>query len=52
MNAMLISGGYPWTIVQVKNRKEYFSSLEKASVDNDIRPFLKFISKEMEYKDA
>ena len=47
MNAMLISGGYPWTIVQLKNRMEYLASLEKASVDQEILPFVKFIAKEM-----
>lgn len=52
MNAMMISGGYPWTIVQLKNRKEYLSSLEKASVDQEIAPFVKFIVKEMESSDA
>ncbi len=48
MNAMLISGGYPWTIVQLKNRKEYLRSLEQASVNHDIAPFVRFIAKEME----
>jgi len=47
MNAMMISGGYPWTVVQVKHRKEYLAALESASVDHDIKPFAKFIAKEM-----
>ncbi len=47
MNTMLVSGGYPWTIVQLKNRKEYFYSLEKASVDHQIKPFVKFIAEEL-----
>ena len=47
MNAMLASGGYPWTIVHVDNRQEYLSSLETASVDDDILPFAKFIAKQM-----
>ena len=32
MNAMLASGGYPWTVIPVEERKIYMSSLEKASV--------------------
>jgi hypothetical protein len=51
MNTMLISGGYPWTIVQLKNRREYLSSLEKTSVDGDIEAFVKFIAKEMDSYD-
>jgi len=47
MNAMLASGGYPWTVIQVKNRSQYFATLEKASVDHDIEPFTLFVSQEM-----
>lgn len=47
MNNMLISGGYPWTIVQMKHRNEYLKTLEIASVDQNIEPFVKFIIKEM-----
>jgi Fic family protein len=39
MNLMLASGGYPWTIIPVENRKIYMESLEKASVGEDIIPF-------------
>ena len=45
MNVMLASGGYPWTVVPVETRKEYFGALEKASVDGDIRPFADFLSR-------
>lgn len=44
MNAMLASGGYPWTIVRVENRSRYLAALESASVDLDIRPFAAFIA--------
>lgn len=47
MNTQLISGGYPWIIVQMKHRKEYLASLEKASVGQDIVPFVQFLVKEM-----
>lgn len=43
MNLMLASGGYPWTTIKVDNRDTYMAALESASVDNDIRPFAKFI---------
>jgi len=44
MNAMLASGGYPWTVIPVQERQTYMSSLEKASIDGDIEPFTKFIA--------
>ncbi|MDH4317225.1 MAG: Fic family protein [Desulfobulbaceae bacterium] len=44
MNAMLASGGYRWTIIPVERRNEYMSSLEAASVDQNIKPFADFIS--------
>ena len=45
MNAMLASGGYPWTVIPVEERNSYMNSLEKASVGDDIKPFTLFISK-------
>ncbi|PXX29209.1 hypothetical protein [Arenibacter sp. ARW7G5Y1] len=44
MNAMLASGGYPWTVIPVEERNAYMNALEKASVDKDITTFGKFIS--------
>ncbi|MGF7232611.1 Fic family protein, partial [Arachidicoccus sp.] len=43
MNAMLASGGYPWTVIPVDRRAEYMQALESASVDQDITPFATFI---------
>ena len=43
MNAMLASGGYPWTIVPLERRDEYMNALESASVRQDIRPFAAFV---------
>ena len=43
MNAMLASGGYPWTVIRVEARSRYLAALESASVDGDIRPFAGFI---------
>lgn len=45
MNTMMASGGYPWTVIPLSERKTYMSALEKASVDEDIVPFAKFIAK-------
>lgn len=44
MNVMLISGGYPWTVIPVEKREEYMLALEKASVEQDILPFTLFLS--------
>ena len=44
LNAMLASGGYPWTIIPLEKRKEYMAALEKASVRGDISDFAKLIS--------
>lgn len=44
LNVMLASGGYPWTVIPVEERKEYMAALEKASVENDIAPFAKFLA--------
>jgi Fic family protein len=44
MNLMLASGGYPWTIIPIEKRDEYMSALEKASVEQDIADFVRFIA--------
>jgi hypothetical protein len=44
MNVMLASGGYPWTVIPVEKRNTYMEVLEKASVDQDIRPFVEYIA--------
>jgi fido (protein-threonine AMPylation protein) len=44
MNVMLASGGYPWTVIPVEERKTYMEALERASVYSDIEPFAKFIN--------
>lgn len=47
MNALLASGGYPWTIIRVEKREEYMDALESASTAGDIRPLAQFIVDEM-----
>jgi Fic family protein len=43
MNLFLASGGYPWTVVPLTRRNDYFNSLEVASADGDIKPFASFL---------
>jgi fido (protein-threonine AMPylation protein) len=44
MNVMLASGGFPWTVIRVDDRKEYMEALEEASINENIVPFTKFIA--------
>lgn len=44
LNAMLASGGYPWTIVPLDRREQYMKALEKASVNGDITEFTRLIA--------
>jgi Fic family protein len=44
MNAMLASGGYPWTVIPLAQRTRYMNALESASVGQDIRPFAELLS--------
>ena len=41
---MLASGGYPWTVIPVEKRDDYLSALRKASVNQGIDDFAKFIA--------
>ena len=43
MNAMLASGGYPWTVVPLAQRTRYMTALEAASASRDIRPFAELL---------
>jgi Fic family protein len=44
MNAMLASGGFPWTVVRVEDRKRYLGALDRASIDSNIAPFARFLA--------
>jgi len=48
MNAMLASGGYPWTVIRVEDRDAYLAALESASVDANIEPFARFIAQRVD----
>lgn len=43
MNSQLVTGGYPWIVVPAERRDEYMAALERASVEEDIDPFVRFI---------
>src|SRR5215470_8810324 len=50
MNVMLASGGYPWTVIRIIDRKSYLSALDRASIDMDIHPFTTFIVRRVEWR--
>lgn len=47
MNTLLAAGGYPWTVVRVKNRARYISTLEDSHTNFDLKDFTQFITEEM-----
>jgi Fic family protein len=49
MNAMLASGGYPWTVIRVEDRDAYMSALESASIDSNIKPFAALIAERVQW---
>ncbi len=49
MNVMLASGGYPWTVIRVKDRNAYLSALDSASIDMDIKPFSAFVAERVRW---
>lgn len=49
MNAMLASGGYPWTVIRLEDRVNYMAMLEAASVEMNIKPFARFIAERVQW---
>jgi len=49
MNAMLASGGYPWTVIRVEDRDAYLAALDCASIDMDIVPFATFLGERVQW---
>jgi hypothetical protein len=49
MNAMLASGGYPWTVIRVEDRDTYLTALDRASIDMDIASFAAFIAERVRW---
>ena len=44
MNALLASGGYPWTVVRIEDRAAYLAAMDRASIDTGIGPFAEFLA--------
>jgi fido (protein-threonine AMPylation protein) len=44
MNVMLASGGFPWTVIRMRDRKAYLAALDRASIDVDLGPFTTLIA--------
>jgi len=49
MNAMLSSGGYPWTVIRKDDKERYLAALDSASVEDDLRPFANFVSDRVQW---
>jgi Fic family protein len=49
MNAMLASGGYPWTVVRVEDRDAYLAARDRASIDADIAAFAALIAEQVRW---
>jgi len=49
MNAMLASGGYPWTVIRIEDRSAYLAALDRASIEGDIRLFAAFIAERVKW---
>jgi hypothetical protein len=47
MNAMLASGGYPWTVIRIEQRADYMKALESASSEGEIKAFAELIANSM-----
>ncbi|HKW87671.1 MAG TPA: DUF1488 family protein [Candidatus Acidoferrales bacterium] len=50
MNVMLASGGFPWTVIRIVDRKSYLSALDRASIEMDIHPFTNFIIHRVQWR--
>src|SRR5436190_7061745 len=50
MNLMLASGGYPWTVIRIVDRKSYLTALDRASIEMDIHPFTNFIVHRVQWR--
>src|SRR5215472_11516690 len=50
MNVMLASGGYPWTVIRVIDRKSYLTALDRASIEMDVHPFTTFIVRRVQWR--
>lgn len=44
MNTALLGGGLPWLTIRVEQRSEYFAAIRGAQLDEDYRPFARFVA--------
>ena len=49
MNVMLASGGYPWTVIRVRDRNTYLAALDRVSIDMNIKPFAVFVAERVRW---
>jgi len=49
MNVMLAAGGYPWTVIRLRDRRAYLATLDRASIDVDIKPFTTLLSQRVRW---
>jgi hypothetical protein len=49
MNVTLASGGYPWTVIRMRDRKAYLAALDRASIDVDLGPFTTLIAQRVRW---
>jgi hypothetical protein len=49
MNVMLASGGYPWTVIRLRDRKAYLAALDRASIDTVIEPFATLVGQRVRW---
>jgi hypothetical protein len=49
MNVMLASGGYPWTVIRMRDRKAYLAALDRASNNVDLGPFTTLIAQRVRW---
>ena len=49
MNVMLASGGYPWTVIRMRDGKAYLAALDRASIDVDLGPFTTLIAQRVRW---
>jgi len=49
MNVMLASGGYPWTVIRLRDRKAYLAVLDSASIETNVGPFTTLIGQRVRW---
>jgi len=49
MNVMLASGGYPWTVIRLRDRKAYLAALDSASIGMNMEPFASLIAQRVRW---